>query len=115
MGLDYTSVSRHNPKIIYAVSSGYGPRGPESGEPAYDYVGLARSGFAKTVAVQDVPNMPIAALADQMGAIMTFSGILIALLTRERLGIGQRVDVSLLGSMMALQGIPIGVYLFFNE
>jgi crotonobetainyl-CoA:carnitine CoA-transferase CaiB-like acyl-CoA transferase len=53
-------------------------------------------------------------IADQMGAIMTAYGILTALLVRERLGIGQKVDVSHLGSMMALQGLYLGIWLYLR-
>src|SRR5207244_3794813 len=41
LGLDYPTLSRHNPKLIYASASGYGPLGPDSGEPSFDYLDLA--------------------------------------------------------------------------
>jgi len=113
--LDYDTLRQHNPDIIYAAASGYGPRGPESKEPAFDMIGLARSGITTATGIQDDPNLPLGGgLADQMGAIMTSYGILMALLARERLGIGQKVDVSHLGSMMALQGLTIGIGLYLN-
>ena len=112
--LDYETLCQHKPDIIYAAASGYGPRGPEAKEPAFDFVGMARSGITSAVAVEDDPNLPGGGLADQMGAIMTSYGILTALLARERLGIGQKVDVSHLGSMMALQGLTIGLQLYLN-
>lgn len=114
LGMDYETMSRYNPRIIYAAASGYGPRGPEAGEPAFDFVGLARSGIASSVAVEDDPNLPAGGLADQMGAIMTSYGILMALLVREKSGIGQKVDVSHLGSMITLQGLSIGLQLYLN-
>ena len=43
LGLDYTTLSEHNPKLIYASASGYGPIGPDSAEPSFDAMGLARS------------------------------------------------------------------------
>jgi len=107
--MDYDTIRQYNPRIIYAAASGYGPRGPESREPAFDFIGLARSGITSSVAVEGDPNLPTGGLADQMGAVITSYGILMALLVRERSGIGQKVDVSHLGSMIALQGMTIGL------
>lgn len=60
-----------------------------------------------------MPPMPVQlGIADQMGAIMTSYGILAALVARERLGIGQKVDTSHLGSMIALQGLGINRWLY---
>jgi crotonobetainyl-CoA:carnitine CoA-transferase CaiB-like acyl-CoA transferase len=113
--LDYETIRQHNPDIIYAAASGYGPRGPEAQEPAFDMIGLARSGIATATGIAGDPNLPVGGgLADQMGAVMTSYGILMALLARERLGVGQKVDVSHLGSMMALQGLTIGIGLYLN-
>jgi len=107
--MDYETLRAHNPRLIYAAASGYGPKGPEAREPAFDMVGLARCGIASAVAVVDDPNLPSAGLADQMGGIMTSYGVLMALLVRERTGVGQKLDVSHLGSMIALQGLPVGM------
>ena len=42
LGLDYKTLSKYNPKLIYASATGYGPFGPDSAEPSFDYMGLAR-------------------------------------------------------------------------
>ncbi len=116
LGLDYETLNRHNPRLIYAAASGYGPKGPESREPAFDLVGLARSGIMMMMGGADTPPQSIAgAIADQMGGIMTAYGILTAIIARERLGVGQKVDVSHLGSMMALQGLAIGISLYHKK
>ena len=44
LGLGYDDLRRHNDKLIYATASGYGPEGPDSGEPSFDLLGQARSG-----------------------------------------------------------------------
>lgn len=109
--LDYETLCRYNPKIIYAAASGFGPKGPEAAEPSLDAVGLARSGIMYMV--DGDPNMPpqpvFGGIADQTGAIMTAYGILVALIARDRLGIGQKVDTSQLGSMVALQGVTVSL------
>jgi crotonobetainyl-CoA:carnitine CoA-transferase CaiB-like acyl-CoA transferase len=108
LGLDYETLSKHNPKLIYATASGYGPFGPDSGEPSFDYMGLARSGIMNAVGEPDMEPLSIAGgIADQMGAIMLAYGIITALLARERFGMGQEVDTSHLGSMTALQGLNV--------
>ena len=113
LGLGYDTLSQYNPKLIYAALSGYGPKGPEAQEPAFDYLGLARSGMMTLVGVPDMPPPGFSGgIADQMGAIMAAYGMLAALLARERLGIGQKIDVSHLGSMMALEGLAIAFRLF---
>jgi crotonobetainyl-CoA:carnitine CoA-transferase CaiB-like acyl-CoA transferase len=113
--MDYDTLCQYNPKLVYAAASGYGPRGPEAEEPAFDMIGLARSGIASVIGDENNPNFPFhGGLADQIGAIMTSYGILLALLIRERHGIGQKVDVSHLGSMMALEGLVIGMGLYLR-
>jgi len=116
LGLDYQALSQYNPKLIYASASGYGPEGPDSGEPSFDYMGLARSGIMNAVGEPDMdPQNITGGIADQMGAIMLAYGIMTALFTRERFGIGQEVDTSHLGSMMALQGLNLACRLTLGK
>jgi len=106
--LDYESLKTLNPRLIYASASGYGPAGPDSGEPSFDYLGQARSGIMNANGADGLPPVYLlGGIADQMGAIMLAYGVLAALLARERFGIGQEVDASHLGSMMALQGLNV--------
>jgi crotonobetainyl-CoA:carnitine CoA-transferase CaiB-like acyl-CoA transferase len=116
LGLDYATLKRHNPKLIYASATGYGPEGPDSGEPSFDMLGLARSGIMLAAGEPDMEPLGIAGgIADQMGAIMLAYGVLAALLARERHGIGQEVDASHLGSMMALQGLSVSCKLMVGS
>src|SRR5262245_64704512 len=115
LGLDYAALRRHNPKLIYATASGYGPEGPESGDPSFDYLGQARSGIMLAAGEPDMPPLAIAGgIADQMGAIMLAYGILAALHARERFGIAQEVDASHLGSMTWLQGLSVAARLMMG-
>ena len=116
LGLDYETLRQHNPRLIYAAASGYGPKGPEAREPAFDYLGLARSGIMTMVGESEMPPLLIQlGIADQMGAIMTAYGVLAAIVARERLGVGQKVDVSHLGSLIALQGMTLGIHLSLGQ
>ncbi len=115
LGLAYADLKKHNPKLIYATATGYGPHGPESGDPSFDQLGLARSGIMYAAGEPDMPPLAIAGgIADQMGAIMLAYGVLAALVARERYGVGQAVDGSHLGSMMALQGLSVSARLMWG-
>ncbi len=108
LGIGYEALSQRNPQLIYASATGYGPFGPDSGEPSFDYMGLARSGIMTAVGEPQMEPLSIAGgIADQMGAIMLAYGVMAALLARERYGMGQEVDISHLGSMTALQGLNV--------
>ena len=108
LGIGYEALSQRNPQIIYASATGYGPFGPDSGEPSFDYMGLARSGIMTAVGEPQMEPLSIAGgIADQMGAIMLAYGVMAALLAREKYGMGQEVDISHLGSMTALQGLNV--------
>jgi len=108
LGLGYEDLAKRNPRLIYASATGYGERGPEAGDPSFDQMGLARSGFMYAVGEPDMPPLQVAGgIADQMGAIMLAYGVLAALIARERYGVGQKVDASHLGSMIWLQGLSV--------
>ena len=114
-GLGYASLREDNPKLIYASATGYGPEGPDSAEPSFDYLALARSGIMLAAGEPDMPPLGIAGgVADQMGAVMLAYGILAALLARERHGVGQEVDASHLSSMMWLQGLSLSCLLMLG-
>jgi crotonobetainyl-CoA:carnitine CoA-transferase CaiB-like acyl-CoA transferase len=109
--VDYATLSGKNPRLIYATSSTYGPEGPWAERRGFDQTAQARSGLMYAMGDRgfDEPVQTVSGVADQMGATMLTMGILSALLARERLGIGQRVDASLLGSMLHLQSMGVGV------
>ena len=113
---DYETLYKYNPKLIYATASGYGPKGPEARQPSYDLIGQARSGIMNMVGEPEIVPQPIhGGIGDQVGAIMTGYGILTALFVRERMGIGQKVDASHLGSLMMLQGLGVGRQLYLGR
>ena len=115
LGLDYNTLRQHNPELIYASATGYGPEGPEAADPSFDQLGLARSGLMLAAGEPDMPPLQIAGgIADQMGAIMLADGVLAALVARQRFGIGQEVDASHLGSMTWLQGLSVAARLMMG-
>jgi crotonobetainyl-CoA:carnitine CoA-transferase CaiB-like acyl-CoA transferase len=103
-GMDYETLSKHNPRLIYGRASGLGPEGPENEKRAFDPVGLARSGLMSAAGERESPpGQIVGAIVDTMGATMTAFGIVGALFARERFNIGQEVDASLLGAGMWAQ------------
>jgi crotonobetainyl-CoA:carnitine CoA-transferase CaiB-like acyl-CoA transferase len=115
LGLDYATLRRHNPRLIYASATGYGPEGPDAGDPSFDQLGLARSGIMLAAGEPDMPPLMISGgIADQMGAIMLAYGVLAAVVARERFGVGQEVDASHLGSMLMLQGLSVAARLMMG-
>lgn len=111
LGLSYDDVTRIQPDIIYGSGSGYGPNGPDSGKPAFALTGEARSGSLWWSGPGDDTPYNINGMADQMAGIMLSYGVLGAIIARERYGVGQRVDVSHLGSLMWLGGMRDGIAL----
>ena len=108
LGLGYGALAERNPKLIYANATGYGPDGPDSSEPSFDQLGLARSGIMFAAGEPDMPPLQVGGgIADQMGAVMLAYGVLAAVVARERFGVGQVVDASHLGSMSFLQGLSL--------
>jgi crotonobetainyl-CoA:carnitine CoA-transferase CaiB-like acyl-CoA transferase len=108
---DYDSLSRENPRLIYAASSTYGPSGAWAGRRGFDQTAQAYSGLMFAMGERDIgePVQSVGGIADQMGATVLTLGILAALLSRERTGKGQKINTSLLGSAMHLQAIGITV------
>ncbi len=107
LGVDYKTLSQYNPKLIYASVSGYGPKGPDSNKPSFDYTAQARAGMMTLSGESDDPQPSQIYIADQMGATMLSYGILTALLARELHGVGQEVNVSAIGALTQLEKMNI--------
>jgi len=112
LGLDYQVLSKVNPRIIYAHASAWGGEGPDVNLGSYDILAQARGGIMMLNGEPDGPPLPAPVpIADQVGAIVAAYGIVVALLHRERTGQGQELNVSLLGSQLALQSFNVTSYL----
>lgn len=108
--VDYESLKKVNPKLIYAIATGYGSQGPESGKRAFDPIAQARSGIMYSIGEPESPPSQInGPVFDQMTGTLLAYGILAALAARDRRGIGQQVEVSLLGSGIHLQAYNVNI------
>ncbi|MFC1980943.1 CaiB/BaiF CoA transferase family protein [Chloroflexota bacterium] len=114
-GVDYETLSHHNPRLVYVHISGQGLKGPDSELASNDVSTQARSGIMTVQrSAEKVPFSPLG-LADQIGSISAAYGALGALLARERFGIGQEVQASQLGSMIWLLALSLNVRLLAGE
>ena len=106
LGLDYATLAKINPRLVYCAISGYGQSGASSGRPAYAPVVHAASGFDQALAHyagdRDRPAGGAIFIADVLGGIYACSAIQTALLQRARTGTGQQIDVALMDCMLNL-------------
>lgn len=116
-GLGYEAFRERNPRVIFAQATGWGTKGPLATHPSFDQIAQAYSGYAQHSGggPGSRPEVPYPGVADQSGAMNLALGIMTALFARERTGLGQRVEVSLLGTQIALQAPEILHYLHFGE
>ncbi|MDQ4137518.1 MAG: CoA transferase [Actinomycetota bacterium] len=111
LGVDYESLRRINPKIVYVSISGYGEDGPYKDRPGQDLLLQAMSGAMRSTGREGEPPTPAGQyIVDAVTASTAFEGVLAALLHRERTGEGQLVTVNMLDSITALQMQELSVY-----
>jgi crotonobetainyl-CoA:carnitine CoA-transferase CaiB-like acyl-CoA transferase len=103
LGIDYASLSAVNPRIITCTVSGFGSDGPGSKRPAFDQVAQAMGG-GMSITGPDPETMVRAGIpiGDLGGGMFGVMGILAALYERERSGLGQHVDISMLDCQISM-------------
>ncbi|MBA4179192.1 MAG: carnitine dehydratase [Anaerolinea sp.] len=113
MGLGYNDLKRLREDIILASASAWGRSGPWAERGGYDHVAQALSGvmYEQGEGPGGQPQALIGGFADQIGAMLLAFGISTALVVRERDGIGQHIDGSLIGGMVAMQSKQIMEFL----
>ena len=96
LGIGYDDMVPLNPRLIYAVNSGFGPDGEWSSRGSFDHVAQGMSGalVAQGGGPGATPTSVAWGLADQVGGMTLAYGVMTALVSRERFGVGQKVDVS---------------------
>lgn len=103
LGFSYDRIQEINPRIIYCAISGYGHTGPRSTDPSYDLIIQAESGLMDITGLTEGPPTKVGiSLADVTGGLAAVEGVLLALLHRGKTGKGQKVDISLLDSILSL-------------
>ena len=116
MGFGYDDLRAINPRIVYAVGTGYGLDGPNVHKGGQDVLAQAMSGAMQRRADPALPlSIYPTALADYAAGMHMVQGILLALLQRERTGEGQQIAVSLFNSMLAMQMQEAAVWLMRGQ
>lgn len=103
LGLGFEVLKEINPRLIYAASTGFGHSGPDSLKPAYDILAQARGGIMSiTGHPGSAPTRVGMSLGDITASLFTAIGINAALYHRTLTGLGQKIDVSMLDSQVAI-------------
>lgn len=104
MGFGYEALSEINPRLIWAQGTGFGETGPYEYKGGQDVLAQAYTGvmYRRNDPSQEIRTYPTA-LCDFTTGMHLAQGVLLALMAREKTGRGQKVDVSLYNSMLAMQ------------
>jgi len=104
-GFGWEELRKVNPKLVYISISGYGTRGPNGHLPGTDSMAQALGGIAEAYSMPGQKmRTGIASVADESTAMLAFGGALAALTHARATGVGQKVELSLLGSLVRLLG-----------
>ena len=96
LGFSYDEVAKINPKIIYCSISGFGQDGPFKDRPAFDLTIQATSGIMGLTGLPDGPPIRCGAwIGDMLASLYSMVGILSALVSREKTGKGEKIDVAM--------------------
>ena len=107
LGFGYETCRALNPRLIYAVATGFGQDGPWRARPAFDEIIQAASGFASAMGSDDEPQFVPSLLADKLTGMAVVSAICAALYQRERSGVGQLVEVPMLETLAAFNAVDM--------
>lgn len=108
LGLDYESISKVNPRVIYCSITGYGQDGPLRQKAGHDMNYMALAGILDMLRDKDgEPTQPGFQMANLSGSLYAVVGILLALFSRSVSGKGQYIDVSITDGLISLLAIPL--------
>ncbi|CAB3664254.1 CaiB/BaiF CoA transferase family protein [Achromobacter ruhlandii] len=102
--IDFATLSAVNPRLVYCAMTGYGAVGPMARHAGYDQVLQSMTGMCAAQAKADgPPEVLYGSVVDYYGAALISNSVAAALYRREKTGRGQAIEVSLLGSALAMQ------------
>ena len=111
LGLDYATAQKRNPGIIYCSISGFGQDGPYRDRPALDLILQAESGMVSVTGEAGGHGARAGvSIADLTAGMNAAFGIMLALRVKEKNGVGQSIDVSMMEGQLALLGTMISNY-----
>jgi crotonobetainyl-CoA:carnitine CoA-transferase CaiB-like acyl-CoA transferase len=116
MGLGYQQLCAANPKLVFGSITGFGSDGPLGSWPGFDQIAQGYSGLMSLTGQEQAgPTRVGTAIGDLTSGMWTAIGILAALFGRQHSGAGQRVETSLLASLVSLLGVQGQRYLSLGE
>jgi crotonobetainyl-CoA:carnitine CoA-transferase CaiB-like acyl-CoA transferase len=118
LGIGYDDLAPHNPRLVYLSMSGFGERGPASGQKVYDSLIQALSGLTTVQAGSDTerPRLIRTILPDKLTAVVAAQTLSAALFARERTGEGQHIRLSMLEAVLSfLWASDMGAYTFPDQ
>lgn len=116
LGIDYETLKSINPTLVYCSITGFGQTGPYKDRPGYDFLVQAMGGLMSITGEPDgKPQKVGVALSDIMTGLYASNGILAALTEREKSGLGQHIDLSLLDVTVASLANQASSYLVSGE
>jgi crotonobetainyl-CoA:carnitine CoA-transferase CaiB-like acyl-CoA transferase len=116
LGLDPDELRAQRPELIVASISGYGSSGPLGDRPGFDQIAQGHSGFMSFTGTPEAgPTRVGVAIGDMTSGMWLALGVLSAWIRRQRTGIGQLVETSLLSSLVGLLSVQGQRYLSLGE
>ncbi|MFN4351939.1 MAG: CaiB/BaiF CoA transferase family protein [Hylemonella sp.] len=116
LGIDYETLAKDHPRLVYASISGFGQTGPLAQRPGFDQIAQGMSGLMSVTGKPgDGPMRVGIPIADLCAGIFAAQGILVALLEREASGKGQFLHTSLLESMVYMMDFQTSRVLIDGE
>ena len=115
-GFGWEELRKVNSKLVYVSISGYGTKGPHAHLPGTDSMAQALGGVAEAYSMPGQKmRTGIASVADESTAMLAFGGALAALLHARTTGVGQKIELSLLGSLVRLMGWTFTTTMWRNK
>src|SRR5216110_825968 len=116
LGIDYETLSKVNPRLVYGSISGFGQSGPYRDRPGYDQIAQGMGGLMSVTGLPGQGPVRVGIpVADLTAGLFPAQGILVALLERERSGKGQWVHTSLLQAMVTMLDFQAARWLIDGE
>jgi crotonobetainyl-CoA:carnitine CoA-transferase CaiB-like acyl-CoA transferase len=108
LGLDYETICKVNPRVVYCSITGYGQDGPLRQKAGHDMNYMALAGILDLLRDEHgEPTQPSFQMANLSGSLYAVVGILLALFSRTVTGKGQYIDVSITDGLISLLAIPL--------
>jgi formyl-CoA transferase len=116
LGIDYETLAKINPRLIYASVSGFGQSGPYRDRPGFDQIAQGMGGLMSITGLPGQGPVRVGiAIADSSAGIFASMGVLLAIIERQRSGRGQWVHSSLLQAQIAMLDFQAARWLVAGE